>query len=33
MCCDEVSGVTLNETIRSVDLGGSSSYSNGIFED
>ena len=33
MCCDEVSGVTLNETIRSVDLGGSSKYSTANFED
>ena len=33
MCCDEAYGVTLSETLRSADLGGSSKYSTANFED
>ena len=31
--CDEVFGVSLDETASSADLGGSSKYSNENFED
>ena len=31
--CDEAFGVSLGETASSADLGGSSNYSNVIFED
>ena len=31
--CDAVSGVSPDETASSADLGGSSKYSNGNFED
>ena len=31
--CEEVYGVSLNETVSSADLGGSSNYSNENFED
>ena len=31
--CDEVCGASLGETALGADLGGSSKYSNGNFED
>jgi hypothetical protein len=31
--CDEISDESLNETVSSADLGGSSKYSNENFED
>jgi hypothetical protein len=31
--CEEAVGVNLSETASSADLGGSSKYSNEIFED